>query len=141
VNYLLDTCAVSEFTKPQPDAGLLEWLRATAETNLYLSALTLGAVQQGISRLAVSARRQRLQSWLDDDLQSRFAGRVLPADAAVCLLWGDLRSRAAQSGHTLPVLDSLIAATASAHRLLLVTRNEADFAAVPGLQVVNPWAS
>jgi toxin FitB len=141
VNYLLDTCAVSEFTKPQPDAGLLEWLRATAETNLYLSALTLGAVQQGISRLAVSARRQRLQSWLDDDLQSRFAGRVLPADAAVCLLWGDLRSRAAQSGHTLPVLDSLIAATASAHRLLLVTRNEADFAAVPGLQVVNPWVA
>lgn len=140
MNYLPDTCTVSEFTKPQPDAGLLEWLRATSEANLYLSALTLGEIQQGISRLAVSARRQRLQSWLDDDLQTRFAGRVLPADAAVCLLWGDLRTRAAQAGNTLPVLDALIAATALVHRLLLVTRNEADFAAVPGLQVVNPWA-
>jgi predicted nucleic acid-binding protein len=140
VNYLLDTCAVSEFTRAQPDAGLLEWLRATPEANLHLSALTLGEIQQGISRLATSARRQRLQAWLDDDLQPRFASRVLPADAAVCLLWGDLRTRAAQAGHTLPVLDSLIAATALVHRMLLVTRNEADFTAVPGLQVVNPWA-
>jgi len=140
VNYLLDTCAVSEFTRAQPDAGLLEWLRATPEANLHLSALTLGEIQQGISRLAISARRQRLQAWLEDDFQSRFASRVLPADSAVCLLWGDLRTRAAQAGHTLPVLDSLIAATALVHRLLLVTRNEADFAAVPGLQVVNPWA-
>ncbi len=139
MNYLLDTCAVSEFTKPKPDVGLLDWLRATPEANLYLSALVLGEIQQGISRLAVSARRQRLQSWLDDDLQPRFAGRVLAADAAVCLLWGDLRTRAAQAGNTLPILDSLMAATALAHGLLLVTRNQADFAAVPGLQVVNPW--
>lgn len=141
MNYLLDTCAVSEFTRPQPDTGLDGWLRATPEANLYLSAFTLGEIQQGISRLAVSARRQRLQSWLDEDLQTRFAGRVLPADATVCLLWGDLRTRAAQAGHTLPVLDALIAATALAHRLLLVTRNQADFAAVPGLQVVNPWTA
>jgi predicted nucleic acid-binding protein len=139
VNYLLDTCAVSEFTKPLPDAGLIEWLRETPEANLYLSALTLGEIQQGISRLPVSARRQRLQGWLDEDLQTRFAGRVLPVDAAVCLLWGDLRSRAAQAGHTLPVMDSLIAASALVHQMQLVTRNESDFAAVPGLQVMNPW--
>lgn len=140
MNYLLDTCAVSEFTRPRPDAGLLDWLRATSEPSLYLSAITLGEIQQGVSRLPVSARRQRLQAWLDDDLLIRFTGRVLPADAAVCLFWGDLRSRTAQAGHTLPVLDSLIAATALAHHLTLVTRNHADFVTVPGLQVVNPWA-
>lgn len=118
---------------------MLDWLRATPEPSLFLSALTLGEIQQGISRLAVSARRQQLQAWLDDELRARFIGRVLPVDAAVCLLWGDLRTRAAQAGHTLPVLDSLIAATALAHGLLLVTRNVADFVGVPGLQVLNPW--
>lgn len=141
MNYLLDTCAVSEFTKSQPDSGLLDWLRATPEAHLYLSTLTPGEIQRGISRLPASARRQRLQTWLDDDLQPRFAARVLPADAAVCLSWGDLRARAAHAGHTLPVVDALIAATALVHRLLLVTRNADDFVAVPGLQVVNPWAS
>jgi predicted nucleic acid-binding protein len=139
VNYLLDTCAVSEFTKPKPNAGLLEWLRATPEMHMYLSAVTLGEIQQGISQLAVSARRQRLQSWLNDDLQQRFAGRVLAADGAVCLEWGDLRARAVQAGQALPVVDALIAATALAHRLLLVTRNKGDFAQIPSLQVVNPW--
>lgn len=141
MNYLLDTCAVSEFTKPQPNASLLDWLRATPEASLHLSAITLGEIQQGVSRLPVSARRQRLQAWLDDDLRTRFAGRVLSVDASTGLLWGDLRSRTAQAGHTLPVLDSLIAATALARQLTLVTRNQADFAAVPGLQLVNPWAA
>ena len=139
MNYLLDTCVVSEFTKPKRDAQLLDWLRATPEPSLFLSALTLGEIQQGISRLAVSARRQHLQAWLDGDLRTRFTGRVLAADATVCLLWGDLRTRAAQAGQTLPVLDSLIAATALAHGLLLVTRNEVDFVRVPGLLVLNPW--
>lgn len=141
MNYLLDTCAVSEFTKPRPDAGLMAWLRAAPETSLHLSTLSLGEIQQGVSHLPVSARKQRLQAWFDEDLQPRFAGRLLPADAGVCLMWGKLRAFAAQAGYTLPVLDSLIAATALTHHLVLVTRNQADFARVDGLQVMNPWTS
>jgi predicted nucleic acid-binding protein len=139
VKYLLDTCALSEFTKPQPDAGLLAWLRATPEQTLHVSALTLGEIQQGVSRLPASVRRQRLQLWLDTDICVRFAGRMLPADAPVCLLWGQLRAQAAEQGSTLPVIDALIGATAVAHGLVLVTRNERDFAHVPGLQLSNPW--
>jgi predicted nucleic acid-binding protein len=140
LNYLLDTCAVSEFTKPVPDAGLLTWLDATPESHLYLSAVTLGELQQGISRLPVSARRQRLQAWLDDDLQPRFADRILIADAGTCLLWGQLRAKASSDGIALPVLDGLIAATALLHQLVLVTRNERDFQHVAALGVVNPWS-
>lgn len=139
MNYLLDTCVVSEFTKPNPDTGLLEWLSATPEFHLYLSAVTLGELQQGISRLPTSARRQRLQTWLDDDLRVRFVGRTLAADADTCLLWGQLRAQAAQRGATLPVLDGLIAATALTHQLVLVTRNVPDFSGVPTLGLVNPW--
>ena len=139
MNYLLDTCALSEFTKPDPNAGLLAWLRAVPESSLHVSALTLGEIQQGVSRLPASARRQRLQSWLEKEIRARFAGRLLAADEGVCLLRGQIRAQAAVRGNTLPVMDALIAATALAHGLVLVTRNERDFAHVSGLQLSNPW--
>lgn len=139
MKYLLDTCVLSEFVKPEPDARLLGWLSATPEPTLHVSTLTLGEIQQGISRLPTSARRQRLQHWLDDDVCTRFAGRLLAADAAVCLLWGQVRAQAAVQGVTLPVMDALIGATALVHGLMLVTRNERDFAQIPGLLLSNPW--
>jgi toxin FitB len=138
VKFLLDTCVVSEFTKPQPNAQLDAWLDATAESALYLSVVTLGEIQQGITRLPPSIRRQRLQGWLDDDLSVRFAGRILVIDAPVCIAWGRLRADSAAQGRVLPVIDALIAATALHHRMVLVTRNERDFEQIPGLEVFNP---
>ncbi len=137
--YLLDTCVVLEFTKPTPDPAVVAWLRNTPESSLHLSAVTLGELQQGISRLPPSARRQKLQSWLDDDLRARFASRVLVANADVCLLWGRIRAGAAEAGATLPVLDAMIAAMALHRHFTLVTRNERDFARVPSIRLLNPW--
>jgi toxin FitB len=139
VKFVLDTCVVSEFTKPQPNEKLDTWLDATAESALHLSVVTIGEIQQGITRLPPSIRRQRLQGWLEDDLSVRFAGRILVIDAPVCIAWGRLRADSAAQGRVLPVIDSLIAATALHHRMMLVTRNERDFEQIPGLEIFNPW--
>lgn len=139
MKFLLDTCVVSEFTKPQPNEKLNTWLDATAEAALHLSVVTVGEVQQGITRLPPSIRRQRLQGWLDDDLSVRFRSRILVIDAPVCSAWGRLRADSAAQGRVLPVIDSLIAATALHHRMVLVTRNERDFEQIPGLEIFNPW--
>lgn len=76
--------------------------------------------------------------WLEVDLKSRFAGRILAIDGAVADRWGWIMAQAQVRGMTLPVVDGLLAATALHHNLTAVTRNVSDFA-VAGLSVINPW--
>jgi len=139
VSFLLDTCAVSELVRPRPDAGLVEWLSGQEETTLFLSALTLGELTKGVARLDESARRERLQRWLDEDLQQRFAERVLAVDGPVAREWGALQGAAQRRGETLPVIDSLLAATARVHDLTVVTHNVEDLRR-SGAQVTDPWS-
>jgi len=117
---------------------VLNWLEGQRETDLFLSVLTFGELQKGIARLPESPRRTRLQAWTDHDLHDRFAGRVLDVDYEVTSLAGKSQGAAESKGSTLPVVDSLIAATAIHHRLVVVTRNVRDLTRC-GAEVLNPW--
>ncbi|GAA5007246.1 type II toxin-antitoxin system VapC family toxin [Acinetobacter puyangensis] len=141
MKYLLDTCVISEFTKPQPHSSVIQWLQATPIQFLYLSSLTIGEIQKGISQLDVSIRQQRLQSWLDEDIPLQFKQRILDVDEQTCRLWGQLCGQYGKQGRNLPVIDSLLAATAISRQMVLVTRNEKDFSIIAGLQLLNPWLS
>ena len=93
---------------------------------------------RGVAALPQSKKRSRLESWLEVDLHSRFAGRILAIDGDVADRWGWIMAQARVKGMTLPVVDGLLAATALRHNLTAVTRNVSDFA-VAGLIVINPW--
>jgi predicted nucleic acid-binding protein len=136
--FLLDTNTVSELVSLKPNQRVLDWMEATDENLLYLSVMTLGEIRQGVAALAQSKKRTMLETWLEVDLQSRFAGRVLPIDGAVADRWGWIMAQAQAKGLTLPVVDGLLAATALQHNLTVVTRNVSDFS-VADLSVVNPW--
>jgi predicted nucleic acid-binding protein len=138
LSYLLDTCVVSEFVKPKPDKNVLSWLNSMDAERIYLSVVTLGEVQQGISNLPRSNRRAELEEWLNEQLTAQFAGRILALDAATFITWGQLIAPLKQQGRTMSVMDSLIAATAVHHRMTLVTRNVSDFQHVE-LGIFNPW--
>lgn len=138
MNYLLDTCVLSEFTKRQPCSDVVVWMAATEEERLFLSVLSLGEIKRGIERLPESRRKDELGVWLNGLLLSRFARRLIVLDAEVMLVWGGLTSRLEREGKTMPVVDSLIAASVLCHNLVLVTRNETDFVHA-GVSVVNPW--
>lgn len=73
---LLDTCVISEATKPNPSAKILEWLAAQEEMGLYLSVLTMGEIHKGIATLRDSRKRRRLSNWVQGDLSRRFSGRM-----------------------------------------------------------------
>lgn len=136
--FLLDTCAISEGTKPRPDAGLSAWLKSVEPSQAYLSVVTLGELRKGIEVLEDHAKAARLQAWLTSALPSQFAGRVLPFDAGVADRWGRLVASLQRNGITLSPIDSLIAATALHHDLSVVTRNENDFVNA-GVSITNPW--
>lgn len=137
MSYLIDTNVLSELRRKAPDAGVVRWFAERSPMMLYLSVLTLGEIRKGVSGASPAGRRQALLDWLETDLPNYFSGRILSVDIAVAARWGRLL---ADAGRPLPAIDSLLAATAIEHDLVLVTRNVKDFAALP-VELFNPWAN
>jgi predicted nucleic acid-binding protein len=136
LSYLVDTNAISELRRREPDPGVTDWFSQRPPTTLFLSVLTLGELRKGIDVLPDGERRLKWLDWLEVELPAFFAGRLLSVDAPVADRWGRLQ---ASAGRPVPAVDSLLAATALHHGLRLVTRNTRDFA-YPGLEVISPWS-
>jgi predicted nucleic acid-binding protein len=136
--FLLDTNVISELRIKHPERRVLEWMEAADEGLLHLSVLTLGEIRKGAALLLQDKRRTQLETWLEVDLQARFAGRIMPIDSAIADRWGLIAAEARRKGITLPVIDGLLAATALHHNLTIVSRNVKDFVNTQ-VPVLNPW--
>jgi len=139
MKYLMDTCVISELIKKKPNKNVISWASSKSEENLYLSVLTIGEIQKGISKLAESKKKDELQSWITIDLRDRFSGRILDVDLEIAKKWGELQGNAEKQGQVLPAIDALIVATAICHGLTVVTRNIEDMQQ-SGARLYNPWA-
>ena len=135
--YLIDTNVMSELRRREPEPRVVRWFEQRPARQLFLSVLTLGEIRRGVERLDEGERQQALRAWLEQELPAFFSGRLLPIDEAVAQSWGRLM---AEMGRPLPAIDSLLAATALEHNLVLVTRNLKDLADLP-VAVANPWQS
>ena len=138
MSFLLDTNVISEWVKPEPDPQVVAWLREVAEDRVFLSVAALAEVRRGIELMPPGKRRDRLASWLTDDLPVRFEGRILDIDGRIADAWGILMARGQKAGITVGTLDAFFAATAEVHGLTLVTRNVHDFLKL-GIRLLNPW--
>lgn len=138
MRYLLDTNVVSEWTKPRPNPGVVEWLAQVDEDEVFLSVVTFAELRHGIERLPAGRRRRQLDTWLRGELAQRFEGRIALIDGAVADEWGRLVARHEARGRPIHAMDGLIAASAQVHALTLVTRNAADFQ-LSVKSVLNPW--
>ncbi len=134
MSFLLDTNVISELRRHSPHPAVLDWHRANAHTEAYLSVLVLGELRQGVQRLRPRDpnRADALDRWVAG-LQRGYADRILPVSVEVAQRWGHLNGTL-----RIPVIDGLIAATALVHRLTLVTRNVTDVAR-SGVAIVNPF--
>jgi hypothetical protein len=131
--YLLDTNVVSELRKPRPNRDVVVWLEGVADSELHVSAVTLGEIQAGIelTRQQDPAKAAQLEAWADLLAASY---NLLSMDATCFRRWARLMHR--QSGTVYE--DAMIAATAHVHDLIVVTRNVRDFARFD-VQVLNPF--
>ena len=137
MTYLLDTNVVSERTRPLPDENVRRWLRTHRVSDAYLSVITLAELEQGILRLGDTRRAQELRAFLET-VEQQFRGRILPVDRRVARAWAALTTHALGVGREVGFAEALIAATAQAHNLTVVTRNTRDFAAAE-VPLINPW--
>lgn len=136
--FILDTNVVSELRKirsNRADINVAQWAESVDAVDLYLSTITVHELEIGV---LLAERRDPpqgavLRTWFESHVLPAFTGRILPIDVAVAQ-----RSTALHVPNPQPAMDSLIAATALVHGMILVTRNVADFIA-SGVSILNPW--
>jgi predicted nucleic acid-binding protein len=134
VEYLLDTNVLSETRRKKADERVMAFLAGAQPLALYINVLTLGELRKGVAlkRRTDPQTATRLAGWVDG-LEFSFADRILGIDTATARLWGDWSAERPR-----PVIDTLLAASATAHDLTLVTRNTSDVQDLP-VKVLDPW--
>jgi predicted nucleic acid-binding protein len=131
--YLLDTNVISELRRPRPHGAVVAWLESIADSELHISAVTLGEIQAGIelTREQDEAKADEIEKWADLVASSY---NVLAMDAETFRGWARLMHRRSDTLYE----DAMIAATAQQHNLTVVTRNVGDFQHF-GVELVNPF--
>ena len=137
MKYLLDTNIVSEVGKARPHPGVVKWLSDTDAMQTCIASVTIGEITYGIARAPTDERKVQLRTWFTT-VKRNYANRILTLNEETFETWGTLYGEAENRGRPVEMLDVMIAATASQHNLIVVTRNIAHFKELP-VKLFNPW--
>lgn len=132
---LIDTNVLSELVRAKPEPAVMAFVQA--QTDPYVSVLTLHELTYGAERAPAPARRAKLIAWIES-LRAQFAGRIVPITEDISLQAGRLRAAAESQGRPTDAIDALIAASAVSRGATVATRNTRDFQPL-GVSVIDPW--
>jgi predicted nucleic acid-binding protein len=134
MKYLVDANVLSEATKTAPHPEVIAWL-TIHEREVCVDPIILGELGFGIRILQAGQKRTRLEKWFDA-VSKNVA--CVPWDVATGLRWARLMADLRKRGTAMPLLDSMIAATALANDLVVVSSNSSDFDKAK-VEVLNPF--
>ncbi len=137
MNFLLDTCLLSELHKPRPQRSVVDWVEQQKSHELWVASVTMGELERGIAKLDAGHAQQKLMLWLLQ-IHDQFEGHVLGFQLAEARVFGQISARCERSGSKLALADAMLAAVALCHDMTFVTRNVRDFERT-GVRLFNPW--
>ena len=135
MKYLVDANVLSEATRKSPNPEVMDWLEAH-EAELVVNAVVLGELAVGVESLPKGRKRSSLEKWFEALAETI---ECLPWDAVSAREWARLVTMLRRRGRAMPLFDSMIAATAGVHGLIIVTRNVRDFEP-SGVELLNPFS-
>lgn len=138
--FLLDTNTLSSLRRPAQNQALVECISVQPRDLLHTSTVNLAEIRYGIELKDDPVQRADLSSWLDNTVRPLFEDRVHEVSEDVLLRWIFIITEGRSRGHQYPHQDSLIAAVAAVHQLVVVTRDEAHFVQA-GVPTLDPWHS
>lgn len=133
----MDTCVISELRRANPNPTVLAAVSRIPQADLFISVISMGEIQKGISLLPRGRRRRELDLWFAG-LASRFTDQLVDVDLDTAIIWGELSASIRLGGRTILAADLLIAASAMRHGLRVMTRNTRDFVS-SGVPLIDPW--
>ncbi len=140
--YLVDTNVVSAGAPSRLAPGVLvDWMD-THSASLFLSAVTVAEIEDGIAKLRREGATRRsvdLAAWLEAVLHL-YGDRILAFDTAAARIAGALSDRARGRGHAPGFSDIIITATAQRHGLTILSRNIRHFAPL-NVPVLDPFTA
>jgi predicted nucleic acid-binding protein len=136
---LLGTNVISEMMRPAPEPGVVAWLNAYDELDVWISSITVAEIFLGIALLPAGKRKSSLIEITDQMFLQDFHERCLPFDQSAAAKYAAIVAERKRNGSPISVEDAQIAAIAIAGGLTLATRNIKDFAGIQGLKTINPW--
>jgi len=135
LRYLVDTSILSEMTKKKPNDSILNWFENTAEMDMFISVISIGELVYGLAKLPDGAKKVELSAWLKELVHEGFRDRIVDIGRDVMEVWGEMSAKLTRS---LPKMDTLIAASAIAYGMTVVTGNVRDFQDIPSLKFFTP---
>jgi toxin FitB len=135
---ILDTNIVSEFMRPQPNEGVVQWLGAQVAETTYITAITLAELRLGLATMPKGQRQDMLADRISKLETQSFNGRCLPFDAKAAHSYALITAHRRAIGRPISQSDAMIAAITRSLGMTLATRNAGDFVET-NIKLHNPW--